>query len=126
MVAAQKESPAFWLTTAEYGDEAVEPFDTLREAFVAVDRGQYPVVVGSALVGAYLGRDVPRVKFAGQLAPGTPLAVAVAAENTTLADAVRTTLDGLAADGVLDSVRRKWVGDLPELEAAAAEANATP
>ena len=57
------------------------------------------------------------------MAGASPLAVVVAPENTALSDAVRGALDELAADGVLASVRTKWVGDLPELKAAEVEAD---
>jgi len=117
-VAAQTGAAAYWLVSSEYGEETLEPFESLRLALEALDRGEVPAAVGDAIVGAYIARDFPRVRFAGQLAPATPLTVAVAAENSTLSDAVRTALDELAADGVLGSIRAKWVGDLPELETA--------
>jgi len=115
-VAAQKESQAFWVVSSEYGPEALEQYESLREALEAVDRGDNPIAVGDAFVGAYIARDLPSIKVAGQLAPGTALTAAVRAENATLADAVRSTLDELAADGVLDSIRTKWVGSMPPLE----------
>ncbi len=114
-IAAQTESEAFWLVNSEYGAEAMNPFESLRAAFTSVESGESRVAVGSAVIGAYIARDFERICFAGQLAPATPLTVAVAAENTELADAVRLALDELAADGVLDSVRRKWVENLPAL-----------
>jgi ABC-type amino acid transport substrate-binding protein len=114
-VAVQNGSPAFWLLTSEFGEKGVESFDSLREALEALSSGDVAVAAGDALVGAYIARDLPQVRFAGQLAPATPLAVAVGPENAELSDAVRVALDELAADGVLDSVRNKWVGDLPEL-----------
>lgn len=115
-VAAQKESQAFWRVGSEYGDESVEGFESLREALEAVDRGENPVAVGDAFVGAYISRDFPRIKVAGQIGPAASLAAAVRTENSTMADAVRSALDELAADGVLDSIRTKWVGALPPLE----------
>ena len=114
-IAAQTASAAYWLVSSEYGTDGIEQFDSLREALESVDAGESRVAIGDALVGAYIARDIPSIKYAGQLADATPLSVAVAVENTTLADAVRSALDELAADGVLESVRKKWVGDLPEL-----------
>lgn len=116
-VAAQEKSPAYWLLVEELGTDGVKAYPTLREALQALDAGEVDVVAGDAFVGSYIGRDFPKIKYAGQLAPATPLAVAVNAENTDLADAVRSALDELAADGVLDSVRSKWLGDLPQLKA---------
>lgn len=114
-IASQMESEAYWAVVVEYGKDALESFESLRAALEALDSGAHEVAVGDALVGAYIARDFPRVRLAGQLAPATPLSVAVATENTTLAEAVRTSLDEMAADGVLDSIRSKWVGELPQL-----------
>lgn len=114
-VAAQEGSPAFWALLYELGEAAVTPADTLRNALDSVDDGKAEMAAGDAIVGAYIARDLKNVVFVGQVAPAEPLAVAVAEENTTLAEAVRTALDELAADGVLDTIRRKWVGDLPTL-----------
>jgi ABC-type amino acid transport substrate-binding protein len=120
-IAVQTGSQAYWLIESEYGAESIEEFETLREALDALQKGEVGVAAGDAMIGAYIARDFPNVRFAGQLAPATPLSVAVSAENTALADTVREALDELAADNVLSSVRRKWVGDLPELSGPEAE-----
>lgn len=114
-IAAQKESESFWRLSAELDPETVKSYDVLREALEALAAGEVPVVAGDAFVGAYIARDIQGVHFAGQLTPAVPLSVAVAAENAELADAIRTALDTLDADGVLSTLRRKWVGELPEL-----------
>lgn len=114
-VAAQRESLAYWLLIDALGESAVEPYDTLREALEALSRGEVEIVAGDAFVAAYIARDFPGVHYAGPLADGSPLSVAVSPEATALSDAVREALDSLAADGVLDTIRRKWVGELPEL-----------
>jgi len=124
-VGVQTESESYWLIRHQLDPDAVEPYASLREAIQALSDGKIELVAGDALIAAYIARDFPKVHFAGQLAGGSPLAVAVAVENTTLSDAVRTELDALAADGVLDTIRRKWVGDLPELEVESGAA-ATP
>jgi len=117
-IAAQKESSSYWLVELEYGTAALKPFETLREALESVDRAENEVAVGSAVIGAYISRDMKNVQFLGQLAPTAPLTVAVSAENAKLGDAVRLALNELDADGVLDSIRRKWVGNLPALKGA--------
>lgn len=117
-IAAQTGSEAFWILRSELESDSVVAFGTLRAAFEALDAGEVTMLAGDAMVGAYIGRDFPTVHLAGQLADTYPLSAVVAAENTALSDAVRTALDELAADGVLDSIRRKWVGDLPELTVA--------
>lgn len=116
-VGVQRESAAYWYLISELDAENVKVYDTLRDAIDGLEAGEVPVVAGDAFVGAYIARDRPRVHFAGQVQQASSLSAAVAAENTELADAVRTALDGLAADNVFDALRRKWVGDLPELAA---------
>lgn len=128
-VGAQKESVAYWAAARELGGEqAVTGYATLREALDALAAGDVDVVAGDAIVGAYIARDMSQIHFAGQGADATLLGVAVNPDNTTLSEKMRDALDQLAADGVLDTVRRKWVGDLPELkvsdEASASDGSA--
>lgn len=126
-VGAQEGSVAYWALASELGTQAIVPFPTLREAVTAADKGKIKLVAGDAIVGGYIVRDFPNMHFAGQLAPAVPLGVAVVAENTKLGDAVRDALDALAADGVLDAIRRKWVDGLPELVLSpSVDASATP
>jgi ABC-type amino acid transport substrate-binding protein len=113
-IAVQKESESYWLLRDMLGEDAVQAFSTLREAIDALEAGTVSVAAGDALIGAYIARDHPSVVFAGQLAAGVPLGAVVAADNTALSDAVRASLDQLATDGVLDFIRTKWVGELPE------------
>lgn len=126
-IGAQEESESYWLVRHQIDPEAVAPYATLREALQALADGKVPAVAGDTLVSAYIARDFPTVHFAGQLAGGSPLAVAVAVDNTALGDVVRTELDSLAADGVLDTIRRKWVGDVPEINVeSSAESTTAP
>lgn len=126
-VAVQESSPAFWALRYELGEAALEPFDTLRLALEALDDGKVEMVAGDAVVGSYIMRDLSNVAFVGQVAPAEPLAVVVAEKNTKLAEVVQGGLDELAADGVLETIRRKWVGELPLLTAVdTGEEPATP
>lgn len=113
-IAVQKESESYWLLRDMLGEDAVQAFPTLREAVEALSAGTVDMVAGDALIAAYIARDHPSVVFAGQLTAGVPLAAVVAADNSTLSDAVRASLDQLATDGVLDFIRTKWVGELPD------------
>lgn len=125
-VTAQQGSVAYWQLVYELGEESVNTVATLREGFQLLESGDAQVIAGDAIVGAYIGRDFPTVHLAGQIAPTAPLGVAVLAENGKLSDAVRNALDELAADGVLDQIRRTWVGSFPALAAPSAEESATP
>jgi len=116
-VGAQEASVAYWALAEIYGEQGIIAFETLREAFEAVDAGEIDVVVGDAIVGAYIARDMPSVRFVGQYGEAAPLGVAVAKSAGDLETVVREALDRLAADRVLEVIRVKWVGDVPALEA---------
>jgi ABC-type amino acid transport substrate-binding protein len=115
-IGAQEGSAAFWKLQSEFGAESLVGYPTLRDALNGLRERKVEVAAGDALVGGYMIRDMPTVHFAGQVEPAAPLGAAVALDNTKLGDAVRTTLDGLSADGVLDAIRTKWVGSLPKLK----------
>lgn len=123
-VAAQQASPSYWTLEYELGEGGVTGYPTLREALQALAAGETDVVVGDAMIAAYILRDIEGVAYAGQLEPGTELGIGLDPGNTELETAVREALDTLAADGILETVRTKWVGDLPELESG--EATITP
>ncbi len=114
-VGCQKESSAYWKVALDYGDDFPVGHDTLRGAFEALVAGQVDVVACDAIVGAYLARDFEQVGYAGQLTPAVPLGVAVPKDAPELERVVREALDALASDGVLDTIRTKWLGDLPRL-----------
>lgn len=117
-VGAQQGSAAFWALESEMGEGFVRPFDTLKGAFDAMNAGEVDVVVGDAVVGAYIARDYPAVAFAGQMGDPQPLGAVVRKDAIELEAAVRSTLDAMAADGVLATIRGKWLGSLPELASA--------
>lgn len=128
---AQQDSEAYWRLADEFGTSGIVPYDSLRQALNGLTQGEVEYVGGDALVGAYIARDLSGVRYAGAIAPAHLLGVAVAADNTRLADAVRQTLDALAGDGALDTIRSKWVGSLPKLPLSSADqppvqATATP
>ena len=122
-LAAQQDSEAYWRLVDDYGTGSLASFPTLRDALGALARGEVRAVGGDALVGAYIARDYPGVRFAGALDNAKPLGVAVSADNTKLADVVRTTLDSMAADGVLGTIRATWVGELPKLPTGSDDAS---
>jgi ABC-type amino acid transport substrate-binding protein len=118
-IGVQERSPAYRRLVSDLGADSVQTYPALRDAIRALDNGEVPVVAGDAMVAAYIARDFPNVHFAGQLGNGTLLGVGVKSDNTSLSDATRSALDGLAADGVLDTIRLKWVGDLAKLNVSA-------
>jgi len=126
-VGAQKGSSAYWTLESDYGEGFAASSPTLREAFTSLASGDLDVVVADAAVGAYLARDFPGATFAGQYGVARPLGVLVMKDAADFETAIRNELDALAAEGVLDAIRTKWVGLLPSLEAAESEdASVTP
>jgi ABC-type amino acid transport substrate-binding protein len=124
-VGAQQGSEAYWRLADEFGARNVTAYTSLREAFAGLGRGDVTYVGGDALVGAYIARDQPDTRYVGTIAPAHLLGVAVAADNKKLADAVRKTLDSLAAGGALDTIRASWVGSLPKLSLTSSDATTT-
>lgn len=114
-VIAQNASRAYWALDLEYGEGFAQTSESLREAFEALVGGEADVLVGDAAVCAYIARDYPNVAFVGQFGSAQPLAVSVKKDATELETEVRAALDALAADGTLDTIRSKWLGDLPAL-----------
>ena len=120
-IGCQKESSAYWSLESAYGEGFTVAFPTLREAFDALRDGEVDAVACDAVVGAHLARDFPGVVFVEQYGPATPIGVLVATDAQDLEAKVREALDSLAADGVLDAIRTKWVGGLPEMKATLGE-----
>lgn len=118
-IAVQQGSAAYWSLVYEFGEEGLVVTETLRGAFEALRAGDADVVAGDALVSAYIARGFEGVRFAAQLEPATPIGIVVAPEATELEPVIREALDSLAAGGVLDTIRAKWVYDLPPLGIAA-------
>jgi ABC-type amino acid transport substrate-binding protein len=87
----------------------------LDEAFAAVASGTADVAAGDALIGAYLLRGYPELRYLGQLGSAYPLGVGVSQAKPELETQVRAVLDKLASQGVLETIRHKWIGDLPPL-----------
>jgi ABC-type amino acid transport substrate-binding protein len=117
-IAVQKDSAALWLLSEELGEDLLVVTPTLREALAAADSAQVDFAAGDGVVAAYLLRDFPKLRFNGQLAPAVPVGVAVARDRAELEQAVRAALDELSSQGVLETLRRKWMGELPRLAGA--------
>jgi len=127
-IAVQQGSLAYWVLLDQVGETHLQVTGTLEDAFKAAVAGNADLVAGDALVGSYMLRTYPKFGYIGQLASAYPLGVGVAQSNTKLETEVRTILDKLASQGVLQTLRRKWMGDLTPLHVTdvAAEASTTP
>jgi polar amino acid transport system substrate-binding protein len=129
-IAVQKDSAAYWALLDEYGGGPLVVMPTLLDSLKAVVSGKADVAAGDALVGAYILRTMPALKYLGQIGSAYPVGVGVSAAKPKMESVVRTILDRLAAQGVLETLRRKWAGDLPPLkvtiESTDASASAVP
>jgi len=114
-VAVQTGSLAYWLLLGKYGDAPLMQVASLDEALSAVDSGTADVAAGDALVGAYLLRDHSELQYEGQLGSAFPLGAGVSQSKPDLETQIRAALDKLASQGVLETIRHKWIGELPPL-----------
>lgn len=123
-IAVQNGSASYWSLLDQYGDGPLVVTPTLLEAMQDVAAHKADIVAGDALVAAYIGRQVPGLKYGGQLAAAYPIGVGVAADKAKLETEVRSVLDKLSSQGVLETLRRKWAGDLPRFTVPASDASA--
>lgn len=119
-IAVQSESLSYWILLDTYGETPLVVVPSLDAALKAVVSKKADVAAGDALVGAYMLRGYPTLTYSGQLDSAYPLGIGVSQANTQLETQVRTVLDRLAAQGVLETLRRKWIGDLPPFKVTAA------
>ena len=122
-IAIQMGSASYWFLLDKYGEGPLVVKPTLLEAMQAVAAGKADIVAGDALVATYIGRQVPGLKYGGQLAAAFPVGVGVATDKTKLEAEVRSILDKLSSQGVLETLRRKWAGDLPRFTVPASDAS---
>jgi polar amino acid transport system substrate-binding protein len=120
-IAVQKDSAAYWALLDEFGEGPLVVMPTLLDAFKAIGSGKADVAAGDALVGAYILRGLPSLKYLGQVGSASPVGVGVSATKPKMESEVRAILDRLATQGVLDTLRRKWAGELPVLKMAPVE-----
>lgn len=109
-VATQKESLSAWSVDELIGSGTADPREALDEALGAVESGEVTYAAADAIVGSYLAVDLEDVSCVKML--GTPIGVymAVAADNTTLAEKLTETLRSLRDGGQLKTILSKWLG----------------
>ena len=90
-------------------------YANLNEAFEGLAAGEVDYVLCEAYPGAYLSTQHNGMAFAGTLETPKPAGVAVSATNTELVDGVRSAFDTIAANGIFEGLRSRWVGTMPTL-----------
>ncbi len=90
-------------------------YANLNEAFNALEAGEVDYVLCEAYPGAYLASLHTGISFAGSIEAPEPSGVGVLSSNSALLSSVQSAFDTIAANGVLQGVRTRWVGTLPTL-----------
>lgn len=90
-------------------------YANLNEAFEGLRLGEVDYVLCETYPGAYLASLQPNASFAGSLEAPVTAGIAVRASNVELVSAVQGAFDTIAANGVLQQIRTRWVGNLPTL-----------
>ena len=114
-VGVQDESPAqvSLRLTGFTVEEVATP--TVNEAFDAIDRGDVDLVLSGAASGAYLSSWRDEICFAGALEEPVSVGIAIPSGEGGLQTALRGACNRIKENGVLDEVRRTWLGNLPTL-----------
>lgn len=103
---------------ADAGTGAQElPEENLNACFEALKAGEADYVACDAAAGAYLAEGYDDVSLAGTLDVPVAVGVAVSSNNPALQSAVQEAFGTISANGVLDLVRGRWLGDADDLTA---------
>lgn len=89
--------------------------DSLDDAFLALRNGEVDYVACGVASGAYLQRRYEGVEFAGCLTEPVAMGIALAKGAGKPQDTLIAAFKGIDDDGVLQEVRRRWLGDFPRL-----------
>lgn len=93
------------------------PTETLDNAFRALEAGSVDYVLCHPMSGAYLAERYDNLSFAGTLNEPTSTGIAIAPGDGPVPSAVRDAYAKLEESGILDETRRRWLGDMPHLDA---------
>ena len=94
-------------------------YSNLNEAFADLEAGKVDYVLCDAYSGAYLAKAYDDISLAGTLDAPAAVGVGVARTNSELFSAVRSALEAIQSNGIMDLERTRWVGSLESLGAGA-------
>ena len=94
------------------------PYSNLNEAFEALDAGVVDFVLCEAYPGAYLASTYEGLSCCGTLDVPSSLGIGVSVYNTELQNAVLTAYNKVTSNGLVDIIRRDWVGGMANLSYA--------
>jgi polar amino acid transport system substrate-binding protein len=88
----------------------VSTYNTLDEAFAALESGEVTYVACNAVAGSYLATSYDDIAYAGMLDTATNVTMAVSSSNTTLQTALSSALTTIKSNGTLKVSVAKWLG----------------
>jgi polar amino acid transport system substrate-binding protein len=109
-VAAQEGSLSAWQTGELYGDEWVEVYPSLNEAFNALDTGAVSYAAADAIVGSFLAVKYENIDCIALLADPGGVYMGVGVSNLELLEKLQTSLRTIRDNGVLAVIINKWLG----------------
>ncbi len=118
VIGVQADSVSSRILSTALPEAELSTFDTLNDAFSALEAGTIPYVACDSLMGGYLAMNYGNISFVGALALPDMRGIAISAANTDLQQAVIDALDTITSNGILRAIRESWVGDLPMISTA--------
>jgi polar amino acid transport system substrate-binding protein len=91
-------------------------FDTVNEAFAALDAGTVDYVLADAYMGAYIAHTYSDMSFAGAVGESVPKGIAVSLANQERQTVVEDVFLRMQENGRMTLLRKSWLGDLPVLD----------
>ena len=98
------------------GVDVVRSFNTVQEAFDALEAGEGIALATDAVIGDYLARNYDDIERAGYLSSEsvTPIYAVALTENGELTHAMKNAVKEISKNGVLRVIVDKWLGDSGE------------
>ena len=110
-IAAQVSSKSAWAVTNTFGEEALDSASDLSAAFADLGSGKVDYVASDAIIGMYAAsRQGVDVEIAALLDTASGYCAMCSNDNTELQEALGGAIDALVANGVVDVIEDKWLG----------------
>lgn len=113
-IAVQSNSVSEVTLTQLYGTDVISEQNSLANVFGTLENGEVDYAAASGIAGKYLIHSTPYVDIAwvGALS-STPTEIGIGGKSSSadLNAAVRTALDTIGSNGVLDLVLNRWIGE---------------
>ncbi len=114
-IAAQSASMSAWEVSDHYGDDCLENETDLQTAFTALQSGTVAYVAADSTIGEYVAHSSNIEAYPiALLQEPVAYSIAVSASNSALQEAVANALDTIDGGGIINVVKKKWLGDQTE------------